>query len=83
MRARTESAREVSTIGTRAPSTMPGRVRLGEKDEVLGQHVAGFEIGHDQDLGAAGDLGLDALDPRRLGIDGIVEGERAVEDRRP
>ena len=58
----------------------PGGIGLGEKDEVLGQHVAGFEIGHDEDLGAAGDLGLDALDPRRLGIDGIVEGERPVED---
>ena len=53
MRARTESAREVRMIGTRAPRTMSGRVRLGQECKVLGQHVAGFEIGHDQDLRAA------------------------------
>ena len=56
MRVRTESAREVRMIGTRAPSTMPGRVGLGQEDQVLGEHVAGLEIGHDQDLRAARDL---------------------------
>ncbi len=55
-------------------------VRLGEKGEVLGQHVAGLEVGHDQDLGAACDRGVDALDLGRFGTDGIVEGERTVED---
>ena len=78
---RTESAREVRMIGTRAPSTIPAASALAEKDEILRQHVAGFEIGHDENLRAARDLGLDALDPRRLRIDRIVEGERAVEDR--
>ena len=55
MRARTESAREVRMIGTRAPSTIPAASALARKIEVLGEHVAGFEIGHDEDLGAAGD----------------------------
>ena len=59
-----------------------GRIGLRQEGQILGQHVAGFEIGHDQDLRAAGDLRLDALDPRRLRVDRIVEGERAVEDRR-
>ena len=55
MRVRTESAREVRMIGTRAPSTMPAASALARKVEVLGQHVAGFEIGHDQDLRPARD----------------------------
>ena len=80
MRARTESAREVRTIGTRAPSTMPAASALTEECEILGEHVAGLEIGHDEDLRAPGDCGFDALDLRRLGIDGIVEGKRPVED---
>ena len=56
-----------------------GRVGLRQEVEVLGEHVAGFEIGHDQDLRLPRDRGLDALDPRRLGIDRVVEGERSVE----
>ncbi len=42
--------------------------------------LPGFEIGHDEDLRAARDLGFDALDLRGLGIDGVVEGERPIED---
>ena len=60
---RTESARLVKTIGTRAPSTMPGRVGLGQEGQLLGQHVAGLEVGDDQDVRPARDRGLDALDP--------------------
>jgi hypothetical protein len=56
------------------------RVRLGEERQVFGQHVAGFEIGHDENLGAAGDRGCDAFDLRCFGIDGVVERQRAVED---
>ena len=67
-------------IGTRAPSTMPAASALARNVKVLGQHVAGLEIGHDQDLRSARDFGLDALDPRRFGIDGVVEGKRPVED---
>lgn len=29
------------------------RVRIGEERQVFGQHVAGFEIGHDENLRAA------------------------------
>ena len=55
MRVRTESAREVRMIGTRAPSTMPAASAFGEEGQVLGQHVAGLEIGHHQDLRPARD----------------------------
>ena len=57
-----------------------GRIRFGQESEVLGEHVAGFEIGNDQDLGSPGDGRLDTFDLRGLGIDGIVESERPVED---
>ncbi len=82
MRVRTLSAREVNMTGTRAPSTMPAASASGKERQVLGEHVAGFEIGHDQDLGLARDRRLDALDARRLGTDRVVEGERAIEHRR-
>ena len=82
MRDRTVSARDVRMIGTRAPRTMPARVGLRHERQVLGQHVAGFEIGHHQNLGTSGDFGLDALDPGRLWIDGIVERQRTVEHAR-
>ena len=61
MRLRTESAREVSTIGTRAPSTSPAESAFDEINEIFGQHVAGFKIGHDQDLRSAGDRGIECL----------------------
>ena len=76
---RSESARDVSTIGTRAPSTMPAPSALARKVEILGQHVAGLEVRHDQDLRPAGDLRTDALDPGRLRVDRVVERERTVE----
>jgi hypothetical protein len=50
-----ESARLVSTIGTRAPRTSP------EVDQLLGQHVAGLKIGHEQNVGVARDWRDDAL----------------------
>ncbi len=80
MRERTEFGARGQDDRHPRPEHDPRRVRLGEEGEVLGQHVAGFEIRHDEDLGAPRDRGLDALDLRRLGIDGVVEGERAVED---
>ena len=30
-----------------------GRIGAAKEGQILGQHVAGFEIGHDQDLGLA------------------------------
>ena len=56
-----------------------GRIGSGEERQVLGEHVAGFEVGHDQDLSLASDRRLDALDARRLRTDRVVEGERAIE----
>src|SRR5262249_38174147 len=52
---------------------------LGEEREILGQHVAGFEIGYDENLRTTRDRGFNALDLRRFGIDGIVESKRPVE----
>ncbi len=74
------SARLVSMIGTRAPRTTPGHFRVGEIFELLGQHVAGFEIGRDEDVGAPRDRRDDALGARRLQRHRVVERERAVED---
>src|SRR5512143_825376 len=54
------------------------RIGVREEGEVLGQHVAGLEIRHDEDVRLAGDLRFDALDPRRLWADRIVEGKRPV-----
>ena len=36
-------------MGTRAPSTMPAEIRFRQEGEVFRQHVAGLEVGHDQD----------------------------------
>ena len=79
---RTESAREVRMIGTRAPSTMPAASACGKEGQVLRQHIAGFEIGHHEDLRMAGDRRIDALDARRFRVDGIVEGERPFQQVR-
>ena len=56
-----------------------GGVGMREEGQVLGQHVAGLEIRHHQDLRLTGDRRLDALDACRLRADRIVEGERTVE----
>src|SRR5690349_14670974 len=56
------------------------RIRPRQESQVLRQHVAGFEIGDDEDLRPAGDFGPDALDACRFRVDRIVEGERSVED---
>ena len=57
-----------------------GGIGVGEERQVLGQHVAGFEVGHDQDLRLSGDRRIDALDARGFGADRVVEGERPIED---
>jgi len=51
-----------------------------QKGELLGQHVAGLQIGDEQDVGIPGHWRLDALGGGRLGADCVVEGERSVED---
>src|SRR5262249_46080582 len=58
----------------------PGRIGAAEENEVLGQHVAGFQVWNDKNLGSPGDRRLYSLDPCRFWIDCIVEGERPVED---
>ena len=57
-----------------------GDLGLGEIFELLGQHVAGLEVGHDEDVGLPGDRRDDALGLGGLLRDRIVEGQRAVED---
>src|SRR5215813_1705124 len=58
----------------------PGRIGPAEENEILGQHVAGFQIRHDKDLGSPGDRRLYSLDACRFWIDCVVEGQRPVED---
>src|SRR5574343_1098057 len=53
---------------------------VGQVFQLLGDHVARFEIGNDEDFSVAGDGGLDALGLGGDDGDCIVEGQRAVED---
>ena len=57
-----------------------GGIGVGEEGQALGQHVAGLEVGHDQHVGATGHRRHDLLHARGLGVDGVVERERAIED---
>ena len=63
------SARLVNTIGTVAPTTMAAALRVGQIFELLGEHLARFEIWHDENVGAPRDDQY-----------GVIERERAVED---
>ena len=45
---------------------------------MLGEHIAGFEVRHDQDLSLSCDRRFDALDARGFGANGIVKGERPI-----
>ena len=59
----------------RHPRTDTSQIGLGQKDQILSQHIARLEASeHYQNLGSTGDLGIDFLYSRRLGIDGIIEG---------
>src|SRR5690606_6488552 len=53
--------------------------RSPEEGEILGQHVARFEIWYDKDLCAPRDLGTDALDFSCFRADGIVQRQGAVQ----
>ena len=57
----------------------PCRVRVREERELLRDHVARLEIGHQQNVGVAGDLGLDLFDRRRFLADRVVHRERTIE----
>src|SRR6476620_4219662 len=56
-----------------------GGIGMREEGQVLGQHVAGLEIGYHKDLRLTGDLRFDALDACRLGADRVVESKRTIE----
>ena len=55
-----------------------GRLRTTQVFQLLGQHVAGLQIGHDQNVGVARDLGHNALDFCRHWRHGVVKGQRAI-----
>ena len=57
-----------------------GNLCLGQIFELLRQHVAGFEIGHDKNVRLTGDRRDDAFGLGSLRRDRIVEGERPIED---
>jgi hypothetical protein len=57
-----------------------GHLRLRQIFELLGHHVSCFKIGHDENVGLAGNWRDDALSLGGFGGDRIVEGERAIED---
>src|SRR6516162_6112912 len=71
----------------RSESPAPGakhqtsRIRLRQEDQVFCQHVAGFEVRHDQDLCFAGDRRLNALNSCRFRTYRIIERQRAVDNR--
>ena len=79
MRVRTLSARLVRMMGTVAPKHNPGGIGLGQEDQVLCEQVAGFKVGHDQDLRTPRHRRMDALDRSRFGVDRIVHRQRPVE----
>src|SRR5690606_9857688 len=49
-----------------------------EKGQILGQHVACFQIRHHQDLRPARHFGIDSLDARRFRTDGVVQRQWAI-----
>ena len=56
-----------------------GRQRVGQVFELLGQHVAGLQVGHHQDVGVAGDDRFDALGLRGDQRHRVVEAQRPVQ----
>ena len=76
----TESARLVRMTGTRAPSTMPAASASARNVRLCCQHVARFQVRHDQHVRAPGHRRFDVLDLGRLQADRVVERERAVQD---
>ena len=61
MRERTLSARLVRMIGHSGAEDEAGAVRIGEESELLGEHVAGFEIRDEQNVGIAGNRRSECL----------------------
>src|SRR5215204_4063879 len=57
-----------------------GAVRVGEEAELLGEYVAGLEIGHEENVGISRYVRANAFDVGGLPADRIVECQWAVED---
>ena len=56
-----------------------GRVGARQEGELLGKHIAGFEIGHDENIGLPRHLGDDPFLRGGGRADRVVEGERPVD----
>jgi hypothetical protein len=54
-------------------------VGASEKAQLLGENIAGFEIGREEDISIAGHIRADPFDLSRLRADGVVECQRAVD----
>ena len=72
----------VRITGTRAPSTRPALSALARKLSILRHHVAGLEIGRQQDVRVARDLRRNALRLGRIAADGVVERQRTIQPGR-
>ena len=57
-----------------------GAVRVCQECELFREHVAGFEVRDEQNVGIAGNRGANAFGFGSLPADGVVEREGAVED---
>ena len=76
-----ESARLVRMIGTRAPRTMPAASAPARKVRLLASMLPASRSGTSSTLARPGHRRIDLLDARRFGIDGVVERQRAVDQR--
>ncbi len=63
----------------RAQHDAGGR-RVGQIFQLLGQHIARFQIGHQQDIGVTRHWGDDALGVGGPFGNGIVKGQRPIQD---
>jgi hypothetical protein len=72
----------VGAAGQHDRHARPARCRRwphGQVFQLLGQHVAAFQVGHQQDVGLPGHRRDDALDAGGGSGHGVVEGQRPVE----
>ena len=79
MRVRTESAREVRMIGTRAPSTMPAASALARNVRFLASMLPASRSGTTRICAWPATAEVMPLIRAGLRIDRIVEGERSIE----
>ena len=67
-------------IGTRAPRTRPALSALARKLSCLASMLPASRSGRQQNVGIAGDRGANSFGLGGLLADGVVKGERAVEN---